>query len=227
MALAKDVKVSSPDGSLTVTVGIDGGKAWYQVNRAGNEVIVKPSALGFVLKDGDFKDNFKMGKVTRSSFDETWSQPWGEDAQVRNHYNEMRVCLQEKGGAKRALDVVFRAFDDGIAFRYEFPRQKGLQDFVIMDEVTQFALPTDAPTWSIPALTAYYEGIYTREPLSKKGSMSGPIAIEVNESLYMAIMEANLTDFSTMNFSHQGTTLKVDLVPWKNGDKVRVENTRV
>ena len=56
MALAKDVKVSSPDGSLTVTVGIDGGKAWYQVNRAGNEVIVKPSALGFVLKGGDFKD---------------------------------------------------------------------------------------------------------------------------------------------------------------------------
>ena len=226
IAIAKDVKVSSPDGSLTVTVGVDGGRAWYQVMR-GQEAIINRSALGFVLKDGDLKDNFKMGKVTRSTFDETWSQPWGEDAQVRNHYNEMKVRLQEKGGHKRMLDVAVRAFDDGIAFRYEFPDQASLKEFVIMDEVTQFALPTDAQAWSIPALTAYYEGIYTREPLSKKGKMSGPVALEVNDSLFMVIMDANLTDYSTMNFAPSGTTLTADLVPWKNGDKVRVGETRV
>ena len=225
-ASAKDVKVSSPDGSLTVTVGVDGGKAWYSVTR-GQQTVINRSELGFVLKDGDFKDGFKMGKVTRSSLDETWSQPWGEDAQVRNHYNEMRVRLQEKKMKKRNLDVVFRAFDDGVAFRYEFPRQPGLQDFVIMDELTQFALPSDAQAWSIPAQQAYYEGIYTREPLSKKGKMSGPVALEVNDSLYMAIMDANLTDYSTMNFAPNGMTLKADLVPWQNGDKVRVGDTRV
>ena len=225
-ASAKDVKLTSPDGSLTVTVGVDGGKAWYSVTR-GQQAVINRSELGFVLKDGDFKDGFKMGKVTRSSLDETWSQPWGEDAQVRNHYNEMRVRLQEKKMKKRNLDVVFRAFDDGVAFRYEFPRQSGLQDFVIMDELTQFALPSDAQAWSIPALQAYYEGIYTREPLSKKGKMSGPVALEVNDSLYMAIMDANLTDYSTMNFAPDGTTLKADLVPWQNGDKVRVGDTRV
>lgn len=225
-ASAKDVKVSSPDGSLTVTVGVDGGKAWYSVTR-GQQAVINRSELGFVLKDGDFKGDFKMGKVTRLSLDETWSQPWGEDAQVRNHYNEMRVRLQEKKMKKRNLDVVFRAFDDGVAFRYEFPRQPGLQDFVIMDELTQFALPSDAQAWSIPALQAYYEGIYTREPLSKKGKMSGPVALEVNDSLYMAIMDANLTDYSTMNFAPDGTTLKADLVPWQNGDKVRVGDTRV
>jgi alpha-glucosidase len=226
IAFAKDVKLTSPDGSLTVTVGMDGGKAWYQVNRGG-ETVIGRSALGFVLKDGDFKDNFKQGKVTRASLDETWSQPWGEDAQVRNRYNELRVRLQERSGAKRVLDVVFRAFDDGVAFRYEFPEQPSLKQFVIMDEVTQFALPTDAQAWSIPALTAYYEGIYTREPLSKKGKMSGPVALEVNDSLFMVIMDANLTDYSTMNFAPSGTTLTVDLVPWQNGDKVRMENIRV
>ena len=225
-ASAKDVKVSSPDGSLTVTVGVDGGKAWYSVTR-GQQAVINRSELGFVLKDGDFKDGFKMGKVTRSSLDETWSQPWGEDAQVRNHYNEMRVRLQEKKMKKRNLDVVFRAFDDGVAFRYEYPRQPGLQDFVIMDELTQFALPSDAQAWSIPAQQAYSEGIYTREPLSKKGKMSGPVALEVNDSLYMAIMDANLTDYSTMNFAPNGMTLKADLVPWQNGDKVRVGDTRV
>ena len=86
VAVAKDVKVTSPDGTLTVTVGVDDGKAWYQVSRGAKSVLNR-SALGFVLKDGNFKDDFKMGKVTRSSHDETWSQPWGEDAQVRNRYN--------------------------------------------------------------------------------------------------------------------------------------------
>jgi len=226
VTLAGNVKLTSPDGSLMVTVGEDGGRAWYQVNR-GNELIISRSELGFILKDGDLKGNFKMGKVTRSSLDETWSQPWGEDALVRNHYNEMKVRLQEKQGMKRYLDVVFRAYNDGVAFRYEYPRQRGLDEFVIMDEVTQFALPTDAMAWSIPALTPYYEGIYTCEPVSQKGNMAGPVALEVNDSLCMAIMDANLTDYSTMNFSHEGTVLKADLVPWKNGDKVRVWATRV
>ena len=225
-AFAKDVTLTSPDGTITATIGVDGGKAWYKVTR-GQETILNKSFLGYVLKDGDLNGNFKAGKVTRSSLDETWSQPWGEDAVVRNHYNEVKVRLHEQNGKKRFLDVVFRAFDDGVAFRYEYPRQPGLQDFIIMDEVTQFALPTDAPTWSIPALQAYYEGVYTHEPVSKKGDMSGPIAIEMNDSLYMAIMDANLTDYSTMNFSHEGTTLKADLVPWQNGDKVRVGDTRV
>ena len=226
MAWAGDVKLSSPGGTLTVTVGVDGGRAWYQVAR-GSESVIGRSLLGLTLKDGDFNSGFKMGKVTRSSLDETWSQPWGEDALVRNHYNEMRVPLREKGGMKRQLWVVFRAFDDGIAFRYEFPRQRGLQDFVIIDEATQFALPGDAMAWSIPALTPYYEGVYTREPVSRKGNMAGPVALEVNPSLYMAIMEANLTDYSTMNLSHDGIVLKVDLVPWTNGDRVRVGDTRV
>ena len=68
VAGAKDVLVSSPDGSLTVTVGVDGGKAWYRVARGG-ETVIGRSALGLVLKDGDLKDNFKMGKVTRASLD--------------------------------------------------------------------------------------------------------------------------------------------------------------
>ena len=226
IASARDIKLSSPDGSLTLIAGVDGGKAWYEVKR-GSEAVINRSQLGFVLSDGDLKGNFKMGKVTRTSLDELWSQPWGEDAVVHNHYNEMRVRLHERGGMKRYIDVVFRAFDDGVALRYEFPRQQGLQDFVIVDEVTQFALPSDAYAWSIPALTPYYEGIYTREPVSKKGNMSAPVALEVNDSLYMAVMEANLTDYSTMNLAHEGTTLKTDLVPWQNGDRVRVGDTRV
>lgn len=226
LGVARDVVVSSPDGALTVTMGVDNGQAWYRVDR-GSEPVIGRSALGLSIKDADLQGGVGMGKALRASQDETWSQPWGEDAQVRNHYNQVTVRLHERRGAKRYIDVVCRAYDDGVALRYEFPRQPGLQDFVIIDELTQFALPTDAPTWSIPALTPYYEGIYTREPVSRKGNMSGPVAIEAGDSLYLAIMDANLTDYATMNFSHDGTVLKADLVPWQNGDKVRVGDTRV
>lgn len=226
LGVARDVVVSSPDGALTVTMGVDNGQAWYRVDR-GSEPVIGRSALGLSIKDADLQGGVGMGKALRTSLDETWSQPWGEDAQVRNHYNQVTVRLHERRGAKRYIDVVCRAYDDGVALRYEFPRQPGLQDFVIIDELTQFALPTDAPTWSIPALTPYYEGIYTREPVSRKGNMSGPVAIEAGDSLYLAIMDANLTDYATMNFSHDGTVLKADLVPWQNGDKVRVGDTRV
>lgn len=226
LGVARDVVVSSPDGALTVTMGVDNGQAWYRVDR-GSEPVIGRSALGLSIKDADLQGGVRMGKALRASLDETWSQPWGEDAQVRNHYNQVTVRLHERRGAKRYIDVVCRAYDDGVALRYEFPRQPGLQDFVIIDELTQFALPTDAPTWSIPALTPYYEGIYTREPVSRKGNMSGPVAIEAGDSLYLAIMDANLTDYATMNFSHDGTVLKADLVPWQNGDKVRVGDTRV
>lgn len=226
LGVARDVVVSSPDGALTVTMGVDNGQAWYRVDR-GSEPVIGRSALGLSIKDADLQGGVGMGKALRASLDETWSQPWGEDAQVRNHYNQVTVRLHERRGAKRYIDVVCRAYDDGVALRYEFPRQPGLQDFVIIDELTQFALPTDAPTWSIPALTPYYEGIYTREPVSRKGNMSGPVAIEAGDSLYLAIMDANLTDYATMNFSHDGTVLKADLVPWQNGDKVRVGDMRV
>lgn len=226
LGVARDVVVSSPDGALTVTMGVDNGQAWYRVDR-GSEPVIGRSALGLSIKDADLQGGVGMGQALRASLDETWSQPWGEDAQVRNHYNQVTVRLHERRGAKRYIDVVCRAYDDGVALRYEFPRQPGLQDFVIIDELTQFALPTDAPTWSIPALTPYYEGIYTREPVSRKGNMSGPVAIEAGDSLYLAIMDANLTDYATMNFSHDGTVLKADLVPWQNGDKVRVGDTRV
>ena len=226
LGVSRDVVVSSPDGALTVTMGVDNGQAWYRVDR-GSEPVIGRSALGLSIKDADLQGGVGMGKALRASLDETWSQPWGEDAQVRNHYNQVTVRLHERRGAKRYIDVVCRAYDDGVALRYEFPRQPGLQDFVIIDELTQFALPTDAPTWSIPALTPYYEGIYTREPVSRKGNMSGPVAIEAGDSLYLAIMDANLTDYATMNFSHDGTVLKADLVPWQNGDKVRVGDTRV
>ena len=138
--------VQSPDGRLTLTAGVKGGKPCYSLKR-GNETIICNSALGFTLDSGSFCDGFKLLKTTRGSFDETWEQPWGEERVVRNNYNELKLFLQETKGSKRLMNIVFRVFNDGIGFRYEFPKQPNLKAFKIMDELTEFALPTDAEAW--------------------------------------------------------------------------------
>lgn len=224
VAHAADV-LTSPDGRLRVTVGVKGGKPFYAVCRDGKPV-VNTSYLGFTLDDGDFCNDFKVMGRTRNSKDETWTQPWGEDRVVRNHYNELKVKLQQGGKKKRLLNIVFRAFDDGIGFRYEFPQQQNLIDFRIMEEKTQIAMPTDAEAWTEPTNgTVYYEAVWTKDLLSRKDTVNTPITIEVGDSLFMALHEANLTDYASLNYTPRhlpgaAVTLVAALTPWQNGVKV-------
>ena len=224
VAHAADV-LTSPDGRLRVTVGVKGGKPFYAVCRDGKPV-VNTSYLGFTLDDGDFCNDFKVMGRTRNSKDETWTQPWGEDRVVRNHYNELKVKLQQGGKKKRLLNIIFRAFDDGIGFRYEFPQQQNLIDFRIMEEKTQIAMPTDAEAWTEPTNgTVYYEAVWTKDLLSRKDTVNTPITIEVGDSLFMALHEANLTDYASLNYTPRhlpgaAVTLVAALTPWQNGVKV-------
>ena len=125
---APSVQVASPDGSLSVAVTTDNdGRPSYAVSRKGNPVIAA-SRLGFIFVDAPkFERNFVIAAHETKSFDETWELPWGERRSIRNHYNEMRVTLTEKNALKRSLDVVFRVYDDGLGFRYEFPLQDALK----------------------------------------------------------------------------------------------------
>lgn len=217
--------VSSPDGNLILTADVRNGKPQYSLQR-GSETVIKPSSLGFVLHDGSFCDCFKLVNVTRDSKDETWEQPWGEVDSVRNNYNELALNLEEKKGLHRKLRIVFRVFNDGIGFRYEFPNQKNMDQFRIMDEVTEFAIPCDAKAWSQPTNgTKYYEALYTCDPISCKDTVSTPMTIEMPGNLFMAIHEANLTDYASLNLTPRsqadGTqVLTAALTPWQNGVKV-------
>ena len=79
------------------------------------------------LKDGSLDSDFRVVAFARATKDETWRQPWGEEVDVRNHYNELTMKLAQKKGLQRQLNIVFRVFDDGMGFRYVFPEQKQLR----------------------------------------------------------------------------------------------------
>ena len=137
--------LSSPDGTLTVAVTLDAdGRPGYAIARRGVPVIAE-SRLGFLLTDAPkLERNFRLDGSDRRSVDEIWEQPWGERRFVRNRYNELRARFVEKKPLARRLTVVFRAFEDGVGFRYEFPEQPNLGNVHIGDELTEFAIAEPA-----------------------------------------------------------------------------------
>ena len=128
--------------------------------------MILPSKLGFILEHGDSLNHFVIKGTERSSLDETWEQPWGESRYVRNHYNELKVLLQETDG-KRKLNIIFRLFNDGIGYRYEFPQQESMDSLVIMSEETEFRMSGTHKAWWIPASDPYYECIATFSPINE------------------------------------------------------------
>ena len=229
IALAQDsVSVSSPDGRNRVGVGVREGRLYYTLSRDGRPLIT-PSMLGFAFKSAPtLRDSLRITGTTRASHDETWTQPWGEVARVRDHHNELRVAVSETAPPARRFNLVVRAFNDGVGFRYEFPTQPALTDFVISDELTEFSFADDSKSWWIPSNRPRLdrsEMLYSSGPLSVTDSIQTPFTMVTRDGkTYMVIHEANLVDYARMNLAGprmDNRTLRVALAPWQNGDKVR------
>lgn len=216
-------KLISPDGKIVVNLMMADGKPTQSVQKS-DKIIIGPSNLGFVFERNDsLNSNLEIKKLETTSKDETWQQPWGEEIDVRNHFNELKICLQEKAGKKRRFNLIFRAFNDGIGFRYEFLSQTDLKEFQINDELTDFAFAENDSAWSIPSYkVVYYESLWKKDKLSKKDTITTPLTIETSDGKYVLLHEANLIDYAKMNvFPVKGSsTLKVDLTPWSTGVKV-------
>ena len=132
--------VASPDGKIRLSFDVVAGKPTYSVDYC-NAPIIKPSHLGVQLAKGgeDLMDGFSQTDVECTSFDETWTPVWGEESSIRNHYNELAITLNQKK-TDRHIILRFRVYDDGVGFRYEFPRQKNLVYFTLREEKTEFAM---------------------------------------------------------------------------------------
>ena len=220
---AGNVKVTSPDGAVTVTVGVKNQQPFYMVNYEG-KAVVAPSHLGYLLNNGELGAKTKMGKVARSQKDEIWNQPWGENDITHNHYNELMVNFREQSG--QPMQVVFRVYNDGFGFRYILPDYNKGKEFQIMDELTEMTLAHDAKAWSIPTnYTEYFEGIYKAGMLSQKDTVCTPLTIEFEKDLYLAIHEAALEDYASINLTPRSADggavrLLTALTPWRSGVKV-------
>ena len=195
--------MKSPDGNLEIRFELtDGGAPLYSLDYKGKSTIL-PSGLGFEFrgekpqlvfgaeiekgKDGtpvQFHEGFVMEKAERGTFDETWEPVWGEESEIRNHYNELAVTLRQTA-SDRVMTIRFRLYNDGLGFRYEFPEQKNLQYFVITKELTQFAMAGDHKAFWIPGDYDTQEYDYVESRLSEiRGLMQNAITPNSSRTVY-------------------------------------------
>ncbi len=218
--------LASPNGNNVFQFQLENGVPGYSVQHNDIEVL-SPSKMGFVFRDNDsLHKNFKITDVEETTFDETWEQVWGEKKEIRNHYNQLSVKLQEKSEKERKLEIHFRAFNDGVAFRYIFPEQDLNDSIFIMDELTTFNLKEDGKAWWIPAYAEQrYEYLFENSTVRSLDTVHTPLTIESDNGLALSFHEADLTDFASMTLAASDKTLKADLVPWSDGVKVRTTNS--
>ena len=234
-------ELKSPNGQLTMQFHLqNGGVPTYSLFYKGKTVI-KPSKLGLELKKDkrSLLDSFTLINTHNSSIDETWTPVWGEVSQIRNHYNESVVTLQQQG-TDRIMKVRFRLFDDGLGFRYEFPTQNTLPYFVIKEERTQFAMAGDNTAFWIPGDYDTQEYDFTTSKLSEiRGLMSNSITgnlsqtsfsptgvqtslmMKSNDGLYINLHEAALINYPAMHLNLDDKNLVFEswLTPDAIGDK--------
>lgn len=217
---AQTQTVSSPSGKIKVDVGLNSvGEPYYSATFNGKPV-VGMSKLGMITAEQILNTGFKVTGSKKSTFDETWKPVWGEVAQIRNHYNELELNLQNKSGL---LDITFRVFDDGFGFRYGFPKSGDqTQTLTVMEEMTEFRMTGDHTAWWQPGDWDSNEHVYSTTKISEIDAVSylnetaistqfipdyksvqTPIAMKTAEGVHLAIHEAALVGFPSMQ-------LKVD-----------------
>jgi glucan 1,4-alpha-glucosidase len=204
--------------------------------------VIESSRLGFLL-DNTIKldSNFQLLKTDTSSFDETWKPVWGEVNQIRNHYQQITIRLKQKTAPNLMLNIVFKVFEDGVGFRYEFPVQPNLKYFTVSNENTEFNLTGNHKAFWIPGDYDSNEYLYTTSKLSEidawqqpmlssgnrtenipdQNGVQTPLMLRTAEGLYINIHEAALVNYSSMqlHINKANNHLTASLVPDAYGNK--------
>jgi len=243
MANAQELK--SPNGNLAMHFSLLNDSTPTYTLSYKNKAVIKSSKLGLDLKNdaNSLLNNFTITDSKTATFDETWKPVWGEVAQIRNHYNELAVTLNQKA-ANRIIIIRFRLFDEGLGFRYEFPTQKNLTYFTIKEERTQFAMAGDHTAFWIPGDYDTQEYDYTKSKLSEIRGLSEKaftanvsqksfsntgvqtsLMMKSADGLFINIHEAALINYSCMhlNLDDKNMIFESWLTPDSKGEKGNIQ----
>jgi alpha-glucosidase len=217
------IQIYSPDRHLSMRFRLKDGKALYDLNY-NQRTLVKNSRLGFTFEnlpplDGDFE----VVKTEELSVDETWMPSWDKNREIRNHHEALKVSLSEKKPLKRKVIIVFKLFNDGLGFRYEFPEQENLREFSIVDELTEFNMKGDFSAWSMKdEPNEGDKNIYKRNKLCEiSDTVHTPLILESSRGVFVSIHEANLKTFASMTlYIDSSSRIRCGLFPGSRGSKV-------
>ena len=193
-SLAEDYTISSPNENIKVNFNLIDGKPYYSLV-VGDKTLIQNSALGLVL-DTPFSGGFKVINHQYSKIDESYEMIWWKNRQVKNHGKAMVIHLEETSTDPKQLNIIFRVYDDGLAFRYEIPKQVNLEEFIIEEDISTFTFNDDYLWWSANGERD------NLGPLSLnilRESVFSPLVLKADNDLYLGIHEAAIYDFANFN----------------------------
>ncbi len=220
----QSTSISSPDGQNSFEISDRGGQLRYSMRR-GEELLIQNSRLGLrFLKQHGFDENLRILSFETTSHDETWEQPWGERREVRDHHQELLINA-ERISPNFKINIRVRAFNDGIGFRYEVPKQDNLGDVSIIEELTDFNVGDSTNSWTIPArMYNRYEYLYQEKPVGQLQMVHTPATFEKESGTHLSIHEAALVNYSGMSLHQQREgVLQADLAPRSDGVLVKTK----
>ncbi|MEZ5103262.1 MAG: glycoside hydrolase family 97 protein [Draconibacterium sp.] len=232
LAGAEEYQLMSPNGKIKISVEVGKGIS-YRVSFDRTE-IVKPSFILFNFKQSPpFGNNMEVISTRESSTDEVWKPVLKRYETIRNHFNELNLNLKERKFPERKINLIFRAYDDGVAFRTEFPKQFGDRQFVITDELSQFNFAENYTCWAVnygSYTTSQEVEFFERkiDNITPEMVIGLPLTVKVSDNCFVAVTEADLEDYAGMylksDFKLSTHSLRTALSPRKGqpekGDKV-------
>jgi alpha-glucosidase len=224
----KPIVLTSPDNKLQFQFQLFEGMAMYSVAYK-KTIIIDQSRVGLTFSHGSFIDNLKAGKLRRRQGEESYELVVGKVRSVKERFNEVIIPIQQSDNDIR-VNFVVRAFNDGIAFRYEFVEIPGQSTFELRDESTSFTIRGNPSvlTMFLDGFTTSHEGLYTRVPLenlAKNKLMALPSLFEFPGNLYVAITEAALLDYAGMYLMRERGIFRSVLSPLPSKPGVKVAGT--
>lgn len=204
---------------------MDTGQPYYRVDYSGNAVL-RPSLLGLLFRQQSGLDCcFEVTETVANRVDHSWEQPWGERRYIRDRHNELLVRYRSLEPPQREFLLRIRAFDDGIGFRYEVPRQPNYRDLEIVEELTQFHLAAgaDSEAWWIPGRRFNrYEYLYNTSHPDSIETAHTPMTVRLDNGIHISIHEAALVNYAAYVLDQRRPNIfETNLTPWSDGIRVR------
>jgi len=227
--------VVSPDGNIELRFGDQAdasglGAAKFQIRFQGQPLLTCDPRLR--IPGNDLLEHATQNSSSPRKSDSTYKVLFGKSNPVRDHYSELTLDLATGAQPIRKLQLVFRAYDDGIAFRYVIPKQDSAESIEIADEPDQFTLAGEPELWPLyrENYTTSHEGLYVTENVSKLATnrlIDLPLLAQYANGVSVALTEANLRNYAGMYLKAEGEFSRRHLIadfaplPGENGIKVR------
>jgi alpha-glucosidase len=233
-------KAESPDKNIMVNISIQeklepfptGEMLYYSIFHHGKQIILD-SPIGLEFKDhAPLAKNLVIKNTSEKLVKENWQRVWGKNKLVLNHYHELQLQIEEKDLPHRQVELIFRVYNDGVAFRYYLPEQAGLFEFNLTSERTHFRFPGNSTIWAtnFGGFISHQESEFRQmkiNDITASDIIGCPLLINVTGESWIAVTEADLTDWAGIYFSHTGNipnTLVSNLSPRLDDPEILVKS---